>query len=215
MHAKRRRNVLRRVKSLAGYVLIALLLAGSYYFSVRWPAGGESRRTENAFQVLEGAVLIEHGANDGDSFRLRHGGREEVYRLYFVDACERSDRYPKRLIYQSRYFGGHLSPDEVMALGEEARAFTLALLRREPFEVCTRNETVMESARLHAMIRFPGAPEGRRWLSERLVSGGLARIYTKGTDLPDGTPRQVFTDHLERLEAEARSKARGAWSRDP
>ena len=159
---------------------------------------------------LENPRLVEWGGNDGDSFRIRHAGGQETYRLYFVDTPEKSRTFPDRLEHQSRYFD-NLPVEAVIAAGEKARDFTLALLRSEPFEVWTRGERVMDSDRLHAMVRLPG--RGNRWLDEDLVMAGLARIYTLPADLPDGTPKQEHLRSLKERESRARKEARGAWAR--
>ncbi len=169
-------------------------------------------RMEGGFTVFREVELVENGGNDGDSFRIRHeGGSVEVFRLYFVDTCEKSARFPRRLDHQGEYFGG-LGRDRVLRLGDEARETVLDWLRREPFEVYTRRERVMESDRLYAMIRFPEASaDGDSWLAQRLVRAGLARIYTRGTALPDGTPEAGFKRELGVLESEAKRAQRGAW----
>ena len=46
-----------------------------------------------------------------------------------------------------------------------------------------------------------------------LVENGLARVFTKGADLPDGTPQQKFSHHLRLLEKAARLDKRGGWAR--
>jgi endonuclease YncB( thermonuclease family) len=100
----------------------------------------------------------------------------------------------------------------VTELGERARSVTLNWLREEPFHIHTRDESVMGSERHHAMIYFPKAPqENQRWLSQRLVAAGLARIYTKGTRLADGTSEAQFEAALKQLEAEAKAQEQGAW----
>lgn len=154
--------------------------------------------------------LVEWAGNDGDSFRFRHREGTGTYRLYFVDTPEKNQSFPDRLYHQSRYFGG-IGTDRVIAAGEAARDFTLALLRGEPVEVWTRGERVMDSDRVHALVRFPR--RSNRWLHEELVLAGLARIYTMPTDLPDGTPKQTHLRHLRALEAEARAGQRGAWAK--
>ena len=189
--------------------MLALVLMVVLWNRTQVPLGVD--REEGAFTVLGAVRLVEDPGNDGDSFRIQHGTQTEVYRLYFVDTCEKSDRFKRRLQHQAVYFGG-LSDDKVIDLGEAARERTLDWLRNEPFEIYTRHEPVMQSERMHAMIRFPQAKEGETWLSERLVRAGLARIYTRGTELSDGTSRQAFEAHLRDLEAEAKAAKQGGWA---
>ena len=189
-------------------IMLALVIIVVLWNHTQAPLGDD--RTEGDFQVLGAVRLEENPGNDGDSFHIQHGTQASVYRLYFVDTCETSDRYRNRIEHQGRYFGG-LSEQQVLDMGEQAREQTLTWLRNEPFEVYTRGESVMNSYRLHAMIRFPQAPKGQQWLCERLVQDGLARIYTLGTTLADGRSRASFEKHLKKIEGEAKKAKRGAW----
>ncbi|HUF62366.1 MAG TPA: hypothetical protein VMN36_09855 [Verrucomicrobiales bacterium] len=165
-----------------------------------------------AYQLLHGAKLVRSRGNDGDSFRIAWNSKEYVFRLYFVDCPETSDRFPERIDYQADYFGIQ-DRRRVLALGEQAKSFTLGLLETEPFEVFTRWEPVMNSERFHAFVRFPLKEKGGVWLSELLVQAGLARIYTRPADLPDGTRKGAFQDHLRALEREANTSEMGGWKR--
>lgn len=191
-------------------IMVMLVIVVILWNHTQVPTGED--RVEGDFKILGAVRLSENPGNDGDSFHVQHGTQVDVYRLYFVDTCEKSDRFRARLGHQGRYFGD-LSERTVLELGEEATEQTLAWLRAEPFEVHTRGESVMNSYRIHAMIRFPEASEGDQWLSERLVRAGLARIYTRGTDLADGTNHYAFEAHLRDIEAEAKRAKRGAWGR--
>lgn len=161
------------------------------------------------WRKLDRPRLIENGGNDGDSFFIAHDGGEERYRLYFVDTPETTRRYPDRLGHQARYFG-RISFDNLIAGGKEAKEFTLEQLRRHPIEVWTKGERVMDSDRLHALVRFPSQP-GQPWLHEELVKAGLARIYTLPANLPDGTPKEKHLLQLKDLETGARREKRGLW----
>ena len=193
-----------------GPVLVMLMVVFMVVIWNRTNAPEGTDRFEGDFSVLAAVRLAENRGNDGDSFKVQHGNEIETYRLYFVDTCEKSDRFRSRIQHQARYFGG-LKESQVLQLGERARDQTLEWLRNEAFEVYTRGERVMDSERHHAMIHFPNAEQGHRWLSERLVREGLARIYTRGTDLADGTSRREFEGHLRDLEAKAKQAGRGAW----
>jgi|MDTC01.3.fsa_nt_gb hypothetical protein len=71
----------------------------------------------------------------------------------------------------------------------------------------------MESHRIYAMIRFPKATgTAEEWLSQRLVNLGLARIYTRGSHLADGTNYKQFKARLSTLEKDAKTANLGAWS---
>jgi hypothetical protein len=74
--------------------------------------------------------------------------------------------------------------------------------------VITRWQPVFESGRFYAFIFFDDTGEE---LSESLTREGLSRIYTEGTDLPDGRKKADFERHLKKLEAEAKKAKRGGW----
>ncbi len=189
---------------------MACLAVVAVFWNLTSAPSGNDRR-DGGFEVLGAVSLVEDRGNDGDSFRIQHGIEEDVFRLYFVDTCEKSERFKSRLKYQAEYFGG-IRLEQVIKLGEEAREVTLDWLRHEPFEIYTKRENVMKSDRLHAMVRFPKAENtDREWLCQRLVSAGLARIYTRGTTLADGTSERSFQAALRDLEAVAKREKRGAW----
>lgn len=175
------------------------------------PAKAASTRLRNGFERLEGAVLVDDRNNDGDSFKLQHGNEVIEFRLYFVDAPEkRLHQYNgKRIEEQAAYFDG-LSQEQILEIGLKAKRFAEEWLGAGEFTVFTQNEAVYDSERQYAMVRFESDGE---WLSEKLVREGLARIHTKGTDLPDGQTRSAFTNHLRNLETEAKRAERGGWQR--
>jgi endonuclease YncB( thermonuclease family) len=174
------------------------------------PAG----ETAGGFERLVGCRLLPARSNDGDSFRVGHSGGEVTLRLYYVDAPE-SYLDPQgfnrdRLAHQGRYFGG-LAAAETIDVGLEAKSFARRLLTEHPFEVFTAWEPVYDSGRHYGFVRFTGGgPEGR-YLSELLVENGLARIYTKGTDTPDGRSRREYQEHLGGLEKSAKAAGAGGW----
>ena len=154
-----------------------------------------------------GRGSLPHGANDGDSFHIAHGGKEFVFRLYYVDCPEKSHhRYRDRVAEQGRYFGG-LADEEVAALGLDAKDFVDDLLRRNEFTIYTRWEEVYDSGRFFAFVEVDG-----QLLSEWLVRRGLARIYTRGVNLPDGERFSDQRDDLREMEREAREAGRGGWA---
>jgi len=166
------------------------------------PAGG-------GWDRLEGCTLVEDRNNDGDSFVLRHAGKEYTFRLYYADCPEkyRNQFNGERIAEQGQYFGG-LSEAATVAVGEEARDFTLGLLRKAPVAIETRWEEVFDSERRYAFVRAGGAD-----LGEALVARGLARIYTKGASRHGGPSERDERARLYQLEAGARKKRLGAWGR--
>jgi endonuclease YncB( thermonuclease family) len=51
-----------------------------------------------------------------------------------------------------------------------------------------------------------------RWLHRLLIQKGLARLKTKGADLPDGTAAEKERETLRKLERDAKSNKAGAWA---
>ena len=162
-----------------------------------------------AWEEWADCSLVEDRGNDGDSFVVQHQGQRRTLRLYFADCPEkyRHQYNGDRLADQGRYFGG-LSEAETVSLGEEARDFALDRLRTGKFTVQTRWEQVFDSERYYAFVRLPQGD-----LGQLLVQEGLARIYTKGENRPQGTSAAAEKQRLQALEREARQARRGGWGR--
>lgn len=228
------------------FSLLALLVAGLLAWG-RWkgwlldPAkpqgqgpgrtgGTEARETvrkSGGWEEWHGCRLIEDRGNDGDSFVVERGdGQRAVVRLYFADCPEKARHQYNgpRIADQGRYFGG-LTEEETVALGEEARDFTLPLLRRGSFRVLTRHEPVYDSARIYGFVEVMGDGDfgvdgvgkgdaGGRDLAELLVAGGLARIHTTGATRPGtgaGVSEKAEEQKLRALEKTAKRNAAGGW----
>ena len=94
-----------------------------------------------------------------------------------------------------------------MELGGTAKKRALGLLTGGPFTLYTRWQPVFRSGRFFAFARS----EGGEWLHETLVREGLARIYTEGAALPDGTTKKKRESRLRQVEAEAKRTGTGGW----
>lgn len=203
----------RRRRSKSWSRLLWLLFWAVVGFVELWDAGHEKPPTpkpvpDGHFVTLREVSLVENANNDGDSFKVAHSEGEQVLRLYFVDCPETRD-YPRvngRLKDQAGYFG-RLTVPQTVKVGAEAKTFTERLLREKRFTVHTRWERVYNSERVYALVFFDDGEE----LSEKLVRGGLCRIHTKGTLMPDGRREHDFEHHLRAMEDEARRHRRGAW----
>ena len=124
--------------------------------------------------------MVESPWNDGDSFRVRCGGREFVFRLYFVDCPETDARFPDRILEQAAYFG--IEAHDAIAAGRAASRFTRSVLSQS-FTVRTQWADALGSGRAR---RFYAQVEvGGRDLAEMLVVRGYARIH--GTSPMDET----------------------------
>lgn len=207
-------------KKAPGLILILIFLASGASLLLRNVTLPDREGAEaNGFREYLDCTLVSDSGNDGDSFRVRcEDGQVRHLRLYFVDAPETSvKRYAdgntnvKRLGYQAEYFGG-LSQEETVEIGQEARAWVRErLAAAETFAVATRGEEVYDSGRIYALVRVSMPDGSERWLHELLVEAGLVRIYTMGTDLPDGTSRSAQKRRLHLIEQDARAAKKGAW----
>jgi endonuclease YncB( thermonuclease family) len=201
--------VARRKSSALTVVVVLVACALAWFLEHRADLVAESA----GYEVYSGCRLVEGRGNDGDSFRVRFpDGAEHVLRLYFVDAPESGERTYRngesngtRLDDQARDLGG-LTREGTIALGREAKERVHGILARGPFTVATRWQPVFDSGRYYAFVTVDG-----RFLHELLVEQGLARIYTRGAGLPDGTSRMVQERHLRALERQAKAARRGAW----
>ncbi len=213
-------------------VVLTLVLLGGLYYLNEWsnpdetgrfqPPGESSsaglergpvtRERFRDFDRLNGCVLVNGRNNDGDSFLVRHGDETYELRLYYADCPEkyRHQYNGERLAEQGAYFGG-LSEKETIRIGEQARDYTLDLLRESVFTVYTKWEKVYDSGRFYAFVRVRDTEGNEAYLHELLVARGLARIHTKGINLLDGTPWKAQKARLAKLEKTARAAKRGAW----
>lgn len=166
--------------------------------SAREPSAGP-------WAVLADARLAPGRYADGDSFVLRTPEGEGVYRLYFVDAPECDAEFPDRLAEQARHFG--ISAAQALEVGRRAAAYSRQRLR-DGCVLFTRGEPAegRGAPRQFALVRC-----GDRWLHEALVEAGLARVFGRSVDLPDGTSAAVHWRRLREIEAAARAARRGAW----
>jgi len=157
---------------------------------------------------LENCRLIPNASNDGDSFHVRHQGKEYLFRLYFVDTAETSSdaQVEARIGEQATYFG--ITRGEALQLGKEATMFTSRQLAGN-FTVWTRYRNALGRSKLpryYAVIQI-----GRADLAQLLVKNGLARIYGARTVLPDGIDSRSYLKILATLEQEAKKAHVGAW----
>jgi len=176
-------------------------------------------KKQGAYDVLEGCRLVDHRNNDGDSFFIQHGKRKIELRVYFVDCPEKylSDDFRnqrERVAEQGREMGG-MSPQQTVAIGQQAKKYVNDLLSGKTFTVYTYWEEVYSGDRYYGFVRIPGS---KKFLGEELVARGLARIHTKGPgskQKPVPTPdRKSFFQHRDNLygiERSAKSAKRGAW----
>jgi endonuclease YncB( thermonuclease family) len=179
-------------------LLVLLCFAGQLF-------GWENEVTP--WKKLEKCQIVESYGNDGDSFHVKHNGKEYVFRLCFADCPESSDSYPQRVHEQAEWWG--ISDEDVVRAGHDATKFTMKLLKDRKFTVYTKFKDARGNSKLgreFAMIKIDG-----KWLSERLVENGLARSYGYALATPDGISRRDYRHRLDELEKAAKKSGAGAW----
>lgn len=177
----------------------------------------EAPEKAGAYEIHSNCTLVDARNNDGDSFRVKlSNGKTPEFRLYFVDTPESAfksyaggDTNHERIRQQAADLGG-ISAEQAVEIGKEAKHFTLGLLAARPFGIYTRWDSPFHDKRYHAFIRVK--QDGKaRWLHEILVEKGMARIHTKGADMPDGTTTGQQKARLKQLEAAAKRQEAGVW----
>ncbi len=161
---------------------------------------------EEKWQTYENCTLLQNAANDGDSFHVRAGGKEYIFRLYFVDTPETDASLPERVAEQAKYF--HVMVPQTLQIGIEAERFTRARLGR-PFTVVTCKQDAR--GRSHLPRYFAFVEIGQEDLAETLVANGLARIYGATATRPAGKDPETEHRRLQQLESNARSQKLGGW----
>lgn len=176
-------------------------IAGLLLLALARPAAAQ-------WTTIRNARLEEKRFYDGDSFELFTRRSRRVYRLYFVDAPETDASFPDRVREQADYW--RISPERVLELGEEARRFTREFLKDGATVYHRREDAGGRGERTYGMVEAGG-----RWLDEALVEAGLARVFGKGVNLPDGTPEDRHWARLRAAERRAREARAGAWAQRP
>jgi endonuclease YncB( thermonuclease family) len=130
------------------------------------------------WQVLENCRLVPNQYNDGDSFHVRHNGREYIFRLYFVDAPETDNSLPERVAEQAAYFG--ITSQQAIEIGLDAQ-YAMEQLLAQPFDVVTRWQDAGGRSRLprhYAFVFIDGVagPKAADYAAV-LVAHGFARVH--------------------------------------
>ena len=175
-------------------------------FALCWATLGTAGAA-SPWETLAGCSLVPSRYNDGDSFHVRHGDKEYIFRLYFVDTPEEDNSFPQRIRDQGEHFG--IENDHVQEVGRLARAFTLQSLD-QPFTIVTRWQHALgrsKMPRFYAFVR----PDGKD-LAEELVARGLARVYGVRAITPEGEPAASYRTRLLAMEEAARTGKIGAWA---
>lgn len=172
-------------------------------------ARAEPGQFSEKWQTLTGCTLIDNEWNDGDSFHVRHDGREYIFRLYFVDAPETHDVSPgkSRTTEQAAYW--KIKKGFLAVLADRATAFSRDQLSAGSFTVLTRWEDAKGESQLPR--NFAVIQTRRGDLAELLVANGLARIHGHFLGYPGGPEAAAYRNRLKSLESRARSARLGGW----
>ena len=224
-----------KIKMFFGIILVVVAIGFKLYRSwddhqIPKSDGSITRMSEGQFadkftavttsgaglELLVGCRLITGRNSDGDSFHVKHAKGENQFRLYFVDAPESEykdygggESNGERLDEQGDYFNG-LDRMATAAVGKDAKAFVLGLLKAEKFKVLTKWEDVVRPGREYCFVIVDW--EGREvYLHELLVAQGLARVHTRGADLPKGRGWKQQREYLEKWEKSVQKEGIGAW----
>lgn len=162
-------------------------------------------------QKLRGLRLVEHPANDGDSFFVTDGEKRYYLRLYFVDTPERtatSSTLARRVRQQTRYFGltDHAA---TVSMGKMAAKYSRNKLA-EPFIAYTVFADAGGRSSHRRIYAFVVTADGKD-LGRLLVNEGLARAYGLGRQDYKGTPLNELKERFKDLETEAMLKRKGVW----
>lgn len=170
----------------------------------------------SGWTYLKSCRLITGRNSDGDSFHVKHEKGETEFRLYFVDAPESQfktygggESNGQRIAEQGQYFGG-LEQGDTTTVGLAGKELVKKILSKNDFQVLTKWEDVYGPERKYCLVVVPW--EGKDvYLHELLVASGLARIHTRGADLPQGRGFRDQKSYLKGIERDAREQKVGAW----
>ncbi|HKK17910.1 MAG TPA: helix-hairpin-helix domain-containing protein [Opitutales bacterium] len=181
-----------------------ILILGCLFTQVH----AEEKGKIDGWKTIEDCRLISSPLNDGDSFLVQHGEGKSIFRLYWVDAPESTDRHIERVRDQAQYFS--ISEEQVPPLGQLAKRYTKTFLR-DGFTVHTRWEDARSdnNRRFYAVIEQDG-----EYLSQALVAKGLARIYGMPTKdkWPGGPTPRTYLGRLKNGERHAQREEDGIWA---
>lgn len=177
--------------------LLALLLSLAILPAAEW-------------EKLSDCRLLPNEYNDGDSFHVSHGGKEYIFRLYFVDTPESEGSLPERVAEQAAHFG--ITPERSIEIGKYAKQVTAQLLSH-PFTVLTKFQDARGRSNLPRYYAFVRTAD-KEDLAELLVSSGLARAFGTAASTPS-TGADSLRSRFDSLQSEARRKKLGAWGNGP
>lgn len=165
-------------------------------------AAGPAAVRAAGWETIDGCRLLTDRYFDGDSFEVRGGGRQNIFRLYAVDAPETDRNFPQRVKDQSRYF--KVSQKVVLEGGERAKELVASLMG-QPFTVETKWTDARGGSgrtRYFAKITLSDGSD----LATRLIEAGLARNF----GMREGMSA-AYLSRLAKADEAARARKVGLW----
>jgi competence ComEA-like helix-hairpin-helix protein len=156
--------------------------------------------------TLPDCRYVPNPSNDGDSFHVRAGRKEYIFRLYFVDAAETESGLSERTEEQAEYFG--ITLPLTLKVGEAAKEFTRRKLQ-QPFTVRTCRQDALGRSKRERFYAFVQVE--KKDLGEELVANGLARLHGTASQAPGLVSPEREWEELRRLEREAKTQKVGGW----
>lgn len=162
-------------------------------------------------ETIENVTLIEDDSNDGDSFKVKAAGKEQIFRLYYVDCLETTAGTDAELerIREQQYHFGLADPGDVVRFGKQATEYVKQVLSR-PFTVHTGYAFAPGRSATGRYYAFIETHDGRD-LGHLLVEQGLARIHGKTRPDPHDTPSETVLEELQDMRSMAMLNRAGIW----
>jgi len=161
------------------------------------------------WETLQNCRLLKKETYDGDSFHVRHDGKEYIFRLLYVDTPEKKELgLTERTTEQARYW--KIYKKDLYLLAEEALVFTGQKLSA-PFTIQTRWEDAKGNSQLPRYYAIVTTSDNQD-LASLLLENGLARIHGRPVEAPDGRAGKKVLEDLEKIEVLAKTQKRGAWA---
>jgi endonuclease YncB( thermonuclease family) len=168
-------------------------------------ATAQTDKEPKKWQELKNATLIKSPSNDGDSFHIKHNGKEKIVRLYLVDCPETTLQYVDRNIEQATEFKSSLL--KVGTAGILGKKLTEKMLER-PFTVITKGEDAQGSSNLSRQYAIVYT-SNKKDLGKTLLEHGLARSH--GISPKDHRKYDDLRSEYDKIAQKAGKMKLGAW----
>lgn len=164
------------------------------------------------FWVLPQPEFVVSRANEGDTFHIRSGPKEDIFVLYGVDSAQITWTREKKVMEQAAFFGG-APPTRILDTGTRALAWVTKLLSENKFIVYTQWTRVPDTERYYAFVRVE--MEGKQHdLGELLVRHGFAAPTGEPPKaMPEaGRTPDNYKHELAKALSQAKAEPSGLWA---